>query len=510
MYIRLWGLCLVMLLSGCAMGPDYERPEIDTPVSYIQPIEEGESFANMPWWDLLPDPQLQALIRIALEENKDLGIAVARIEEFRAVLGVTRADQFPSVDLNARGTRANNSENTFPGNLVHGAQDNFRLSADVFFEVDLFGRLRRATEAARAQLLATEEARRSITISLVANVASTYMLLRDLDAQLEIARRTEKLRGDSLNIIQARFDKGIVSRLDLNQAQIELAIASAAVAAAERAVAQTEHSLSILLGRNPGRIVRGLSLKEQVMPPAIPAGLPSELLQRRPDVLSSEAQLAAQTARIGVAEAARWPSLSLTGALGFESSELSDLTESGSDFWNVGANILAPIFNAGRNRSRVEAERARTEQALLSYQQTVQRAFREVEDALVAVRTYRDEHAARQRQVKAALNAAKLSRARYNGGVTSYLEVLITEQSQFSAELAETQTLRLYFNAIIELYKALGGGWIEQAEATDNANGHQEPASESQPVNEKVNEPVIGDSNPSDFQTLPTDDIPTS
>jgi multidrug efflux system outer membrane protein len=505
---RLWAPCLVILLSGCAMGPDYERPEIDTPVSYIQPVQEGESFANMPWWDLLQDPQLQELIRIALEENKDLGIAVARIEEFRAVLGVTRADQFPTVDLNATGGRTSNSENTFPGNLVDGTQDYYRLSADVFFEVDLFGRLRRATEAARAQLLATEEARRSITISLVANVASTYMLLRDLDAQLEIARRTEKLRAESLNIIQARFDKGIVPRLDVNQAQIELAIASAAVAAAERAVAQTEHTLSILLGRNPGRIVRGLSLKEQVMPPAIPAGLPSELLQRRPDVLSSEAQLAAQTALIGVAEAARWPSFSLTGALGFESSELSDLTASGSDFWNLGANILAPIFNAGRNRSRVEAEQARTEQALLAYQQTVQRAFREAEDALVAVRTYRDEHAARQRQVEAALNAAKLSRARYNGGVTSYLEVLITEQSQFSAELAETQTLRLYVNAIIELYKALGGGWVTEPEAT--ANAIDESPSESQPANEEESEPVLGDSSPGGSVTPATDDIPAS
>ena len=507
---RLWAPCLVILLSGCALGPDYERPQIDTPVSYIQPVQEGESFANMPWWDLLQDPRLQELIRIALEENKDLGIAVARIEEFRAVLGVTRADQFPTVDLNATGGRTSNSENTFPGNLVDGTQDYYRLSADVFFEVDLFGRLRRSTEAARAQLLATEEARRSITISLVANVASTYMLLRDLDAQLEIARRTEKLRGESLDIIQSRFDKGIVSRLDVNQAQIELAIASAAVAAAERLVAQTEHSLSILLGRNPGHIVRGVALKGQVMPPAIPTGLPSELLQRRPDVLASEAQLAAQTARIGVAEAARWPSLSLTGALGFESSELSDLTASGSDFWNVGANILAPIFNAGRNRSRVEAERARTEQALLAYQQTVQRAFREVEDALVAVRTYRDEHAARQRQVEAALNAAKLSRARYNGGVTSYLEVLITEQSQFSAELVETQTLRLYFNSIIELYKALGGGWVAQAEAKENAISHDDPVPESQPGKEEVSEPVLGDSSPRGSVTPATDDVPAS
>jgi multidrug efflux system outer membrane protein len=342
----------------------------------------------------------------------------------------------------------------------------------VFFEVDLFGRLRRATESARAQLLATEEARRSITISLVANVASTYMQLRDQDAQLEIAKRTVNTRTDSLKIIQARFNKGTVARLDLNQAEIELAIASAAVAAADRAVAQSEHALSILLGRNPGRITRGLALTEQIMPPAIPAGLPSELLQRRPDVLASEATLAAQTARIGVAEAARWPSLSLTGSLGYESSDLSNLTASGSDFWNVGANILGPIFNAGRNKSRVEAERARTEQALLAYQQTVQRAFREVEDSLVAVRTYRSEYAARQRQVEAALSAAKLSRARYNGGVTSYLEVLITEQSQFSAELAESQTLRLYFNAIIELYKALGGGWNPEPRPSGDQLSH--------------------------------------
>ena len=466
---RYWAPCLMILLGGCALGPDYERPEIDIPASYIQPVEQGESFANMPWWDVLQDPQLQTLIRIALKENKDLGIAAARIEEFRAILGVTRADQFPTVDLNARGNRGDFGDVT----PVPGTQENYRLSADVFFEVDLFGKLRRATEAARAQLLVTEEARRSITISLVANVASTYMLLRDLDAQLEIARRTEKLRGESLNIIQARFDKGIVSQLDLNQAQIELAIASVAIAAAERNVAQSENLLSILLGRNPGPIVRGLALKEQMIPPAIPTGLPSKLLQRRPDILSSEAQLAAQTARIGVAEAARWPSLSLTGALGFESNELSDLTASGSDFWTLGVDFLAPIFNAGRNSSRVEAERARTEQALLAYQQTVLRAFSEVEDALVAVRTYRDEHAARQRQVEAANNAARLSRARYNGGVTSYLEVLVTEQSQFSAELAESQTLRLYLNAIIELYKALGGGWVAQTEVTADANVEQ-------------------------------------
>ncbi|HSN51788.1 MAG TPA: efflux transporter outer membrane subunit [Woeseiaceae bacterium] len=455
-------LATLLMLAGCALGPDYERPELDVPGTYIQPVQQGESFANSPWWELFADEQLQALVRVALEENQDLGIAAARVEELRAVLGVTRADQFPTVDITASGAQAEGSENVFPGNIPGVASEkveNYRLSADVFFEVDLFGRLRRSTEAARAQLLATEEAQRSITISLVASVASTYMLLRDLDAQLEIARRTESTRTDSLGIIRARFDKGTVPKLDVNQAEIELAVASAAVAAAERAVTQTENALAILLGRNPGTIPRGLALEQQVVPPGIPAGLPSELLQRRPDVLAAEAQLAAQTARIGVAQAARWPSLSLTGALGFESDDLSTLTDGGSDFWNAGIGILAPVFNAGRNSSRVEIEVARTEQALLAYEQTVQRAFREVEDALVAVRTYRAEHEARRRQVTAARSAATLSRARYDGGVSSYLEALDTERSLFSAELAESQTLRLYFNAIIELYKALGGGW---------------------------------------------------
>jgi multidrug efflux system outer membrane protein len=457
--VRLVLLAFAAGLAGCALGPDYQRPELEVPAAWVQGVEEGASLANLPWWDLFQDPQLQALIRTALEENQDLGIAAARIDEFRAVLGVTRASQFPSLDLSATGGRTRPSENVFPGGLSGETVDNYRLSADVFFEVDLFGRLRRATEAARGDLLATEEARRSLTISLVAAVAGNYMLLRDLDAQLEIARRTEAARRDSLGIIRARFDQGTVPRLDLNQAEIELAVATAAVAAAERAVAQTEHALSLLLGRNPGPIVRGAPLQQQVVPPAVPAGLPSELLQRRPDVLAAEAALAAQTARIGVAEAARWPSLSLTGALGFESSALSDLTAGGSDFWSVGGGLLAPVFNAGRNRSRVEIERARAAQALLAYEQAVQRAFAEVEDALVAVRTYRDEHAARAKQVEAARSAARLSRARYDGGVTSYLEVLDSDRSLFNAELAESQTLRQYLDAVIRLYKALGGGW---------------------------------------------------
>jgi len=447
------------LLGGCAMGPDYERPELPVPESYVQPVDTGENFANLPWWELFGDETLNELIGIALEENQDIGIAAARIEEFRALLGVTRSNQFPTVDVGATAGRSRASQNTVLGNLIGGPVDSYQLRADVFFEVDLFGKLRRSTEAARALLLGEEENRRAVTISLVAAVAQSYMTLRDLDAQLEISRRTRDARQDTLDIINARFGEGVVARIDVNQAEIQLAIAAAAVAAAERAVVQTENRLSVLLGRNPGAIPRGRTLMDQVLTPDIPAGLPSELLQRRPDVLATEAALAAQTARIGVAQASRWPSLSLTGALGLESQDLADLSSSDSDFWNAGLGIVAPVYNAGRLRSQVEAEQARAEQALLSYQQVVLRAFAEVEDALVAVRTYRDEHAARRTQVAAASNAAILSRARYDGGVTSYLEVLDTERSLFEAELSESQTLRLYLNSIIELYKALGGGW---------------------------------------------------
>jgi multidrug efflux system outer membrane protein len=456
---RLHLLGVVLALGGCTLGPDYVRPDLDAPVSYIQPVQEGESFANAVWWELFQDPQLQELIRIALVENQDLGIAVSRIEEFRAVLGVTRSNQFPTVDIAGAAGRTDPSRNVFPGGLSGEEIENYRLSADVFFELDLFGRLRRSTEAARGELLAAEEFRRGITISLVANVASTYMLLRDLDAQLEISRRTEVTRANSLRIIEARFEMGTVPRLDVNQAEIQLAVANSAVASAERLVGQTEHALSLLIGRNPGGIARGLPLQRQTMPPSIPAGLPSELLLRRPDVLSAEASLAAQTARIGVAEAARWPSLSLTGSFGFESQELSTLTQSGSDFLSIGGSIFQPLFNSGRNKRQVEIEQARTKQALLGYQQTLQRAFGEVEDALIAVRTYKVEREARARQAAAARSATMLSRARYDGGVSSYLEVLDAERSLFDAELTESQTLRLYINAVIELYKALGGGW---------------------------------------------------
>jgi multidrug efflux system outer membrane protein len=453
---RLGILLVTLFVSGCLIGPDYERPELEVDLSWREMEPPGETIANLDWWALFQDEQLQALIKTALEENKDLGIALARIMEARATLGIVRAEQYPFIDAAGRAGRAEDSRDINP---IAEADDNYFLGADLVFEIDLWGKLRRATESARAELLATEATYRNVTISLVANVASFYLLLRDLDARLEISLRTLASRQDSLEIIQARFDKGTVPELDVNQAQIEVADAEASVAAFERQVRQTENALSVLLGRNPGPIARGQRLDQQLFPPEVPAGLPLELLQRRPDVVEAEQQLAAQTARIGVARALRLPALALTASYGAESNELSNLNTGDASQWSLFSNALAPIFNSGQLRQQEERERFRTEQALLNYEATLQQAFREVEDALVAVRTFRAEHEARLRQVEAARNAARLSRARYDGGIVDYLEVLDSERTLFSSEILESTTLQRQFNAIVQLYKALGGGW---------------------------------------------------
>ena len=460
-------LLTVLFIGGCALGPDYERPGVVTPDAYRQPVGSGDSIAQLNWWEQFQDAQMQALIEIALAENNDLAIAVARIEEARARYGFVRADQFPRVDGGASVGRGNTASQFVPG---AGAEDQYVLAGEVSWEVDLFGKLRRSTEAARADLLATEEARRAVMITLIADVASAYLSLRDLDARYEISRRTLETRRDSTELVRARFEKGTVPLIDLNQAQIEEADAAAQLAFFERSVAQTENLLSVLIGRNPGPILRQRNKKLRLAPPDIPAGLPSELLERRPDVRQAERQLAAQTARIGVAEALRWPSLNLTASLGLASNDLSDLLDSDAKLWDINGSLFAPIFNSGQNRRRVEVEKARTEQLLNAYEQTVLQAFREVEDTLVDIRTYYDEARARAGQVTAAQSAAKLSRARYDGGVTSYLEVLESERSLFRAELAESEVRRAQLVGVVSLYKALGGGWTRDYVSGTNAS----------------------------------------
>ena len=448
------------LLASCAMGPDYERPEVEVPDSYRTESIPGESFANLKWWELFDDPELVRLVEIALVNNKQLAIALARIEEARATLGFVRADMYPNLDGQFGASRGNAVLGT-PGDIT----ENFVLAGNLSFEVDLWGKLRRSNEAARAELLATVEARNVVTITLVSDVASIYLLLLDLDKRVEISRRTMQTRQDSLGIIQARFDKGTVPLIDVNQAQIELGDAVAQLAALERQQGLAENALSVLLGHSPGPIERSsIGVADTLDIPDIPVGLPSELLQRRPDVRQSEQELAAQTARIGVAEALRWPSLSLTASLGRASPELDDFLGSENKIWGVSANLLGPIFDAGRGKARVEAERARTEQLINAYQLTVLQAMQEVDDSLINIETFRSEAEAREQQVQAARSAANLSRARYDGGVTSYLEVLESERSLFRVELAASETRRAQVVSIVELYKALGGGWASDQE----------------------------------------------
>ena len=445
-----------LFVAGCAMGPDYQRPQTTLPEAFEQATDSGTSIANLNWWELFGDEQLNALVRLALEQNRDMAIAVSRIEEARAALGFVRSDQYPQFEVAAGANRGNSIPGT---SVILPVSNNFVLAGNLSFELDLWGKLRRSTEAARADLLATVEASNSVMITLIADVASAYLLLLDVDTRVAIAERTLNTRNESLGIIQARFDRGTVALIDVNQAQIEKYDAEAQLVALQREDVQVENLLSLLLGQNPGAIVRERRDIYSLVPLQVPAGLPSELLERRPDVRSAEQRLAAQTARIGVAEAIRFPSLSLTGSLGLASDDLSGFFSSDNKTWGLSAGLIAPVFNAGRNKRRVEVELARTEQALLNYEQTVLQALQEVEDSLVSVHTYKREVLARKSQQKAAASAAMLSRARYNGGVTSYLEVLESERSLFRAELLASSTHREQLVAYITLYKALGGGW---------------------------------------------------
>jgi multidrug efflux system outer membrane protein len=343
------------------------------------------------------------------------------------------------------------------------AFDNVKLALSASYEIDLWGRIARSNEAALQGLLATEEAFRTVTIGLVSDIARAYLVLRDLDARMEIAEATVVTRRESLDLLSSRAEGGLVPAVDVSRAEISFAEAEAVVQILTRARAQTENGLSLLVGRLPSDVARGVTLSEQALPPAVPAGLPSELLQRRPDILAAERRLHAQTARIGVAEAARFPSLSLTGSFGAKSSSLGEFTATNT-FLNLGASLIGSIFNAGKNKARVEVERARTVQLLNQYEQITLNAFREVEDALIAVETYRAEHEVRLRQLEAARGAMEVAQARYDGGLTSYMEVLDLQRSLFNTQLKASEALQLHHTSIVQLYEALGGGWnVEDA-----------------------------------------------
>jgi multidrug efflux system outer membrane protein len=442
------------------------------PKSYYGIQAVNESIADLEWWQLFEDPQLQILIGEALRDNRDLRQAVARVNEVRARYYNVRADQFPTLDGSAGAGRGNAAERFVPG---AGIEDTYSAGLTAGYEVDFWGQYRRSTEAARADLLASVENQRTVLITLIADTASTYLLLRDLDARVVIAKDTVEARQDSTGIIRARYNKGTVPLLDVNQAEIEEADAMAVLAALRRQRQEAENALSVLIGSNPREIMRGRSIRSQLYPVEVPAGLPATLLERRPDIRSAEQSLAAQTARIGVAKALRFPSISLTANGGYISDDLDDLLESDSELWDVRVDILGPIFDAGKRKAQIKVEIARTEQALNEYEQTVLEAMREVEDALVGIRYYREELLARSMQLRAARSASTLSRARYDGGITDYLEVLDSDRSLFDAQLAQSAVERLELVSIVRLYKALGGGW-------DESEVEQYPTEEASPA----------------------------
>jgi multidrug efflux system outer membrane protein len=459
---------LVCALTGCSVGPDYKHPAVPTPPAWRNLSDGTGSLADLGWWELFRDPVLQGLIETALEENKDLRVAVARVAEARAQLGVTRAAQFPEVNGSASYTNQRFSEKSFPVSALPAnsglnlQQDFYRTGLDLTFELDLWGRLRRATEAARADLLASEENRRTVLTTLVSDVAQTYFDLLELDREADIDRRTLESRQASLDLVRQRFDAGLTSQLDVRRAEQELATAAATVPDVERRVVQTENRLSILLGRNPGPIPRGTALDGQTMPPTIPAGLPSDLLERRPDVRQAEDRLVAANARIGEAKAAFFPRISLTGMFGLESASLSDLFTGPARVWQAGPTMTIPIFNAGRIASNLRATEARKQQALVQYQQTIQQAFRDVEDALIFHQKAREIRAQRELRVLAAQQALALANLRYTNGLAGYLDVLDAQRQLFAAEIDLASTTRDQLTAVVQVYKALGGGWERQ------------------------------------------------
>jgi multidrug efflux system outer membrane protein len=453
---------VVVLIAGCAVGPNYKRPGVNVPGTYrgVTPEEAAQppaqSLGDQKWWEVFQDTQLQDLVRTALQQNYDVRIAATRILQAQAQLGITRADQLPTINA---GAQAVDQRSPRGKQFRQFETSSNQLDLLLSWEVDFWGRYRRATEAARATLLATQWARQAVINTLVSDVATAYFQLRELDLELEISQRTLASRQDSLRLTQLLANGGATSLLDVRQAEQLVFTAAETVPDLQRRIEQQENFISTLLGNNPGPVARGTKLTEQPHPPEIPAGLPSSLLERRPDIRQAEAQLIAANAQIGVAKAAYFPQIALTAASGYQSSALTSLFSGPAGLWSFGGSLVQPIFNGGRIRSNLKFTEARQQEELLTYQQTIQQAFRGVSDALVE---YRKDREFREQQGQLALSAqdaARLSEMRYRGGAASYLEVLTNETNYFSAELGLAQAQMNELVALVRIYRNLGGGW---------------------------------------------------
>jgi multidrug efflux system outer membrane protein len=451
-----------IVVAGCTVGPTYQRPPGGSPGAFRGQTPDQSSDASTPslgderWWQVFQDETLQALIRTALDHNDNVRLAAARILEAQAQLGVTRADQFPAVSagVNVLGERPSVALG-FPAKNIGAIE----VQGSVAWQLDFWGQFRRATEGARAQLLASEWGRRAVVTTLVSQVASAYFGLRALDLELEISQRTLASRRESLQLTQVREQGGATSLLDVRQAEQLVYSATAEIATLEREIEQQENFVSVLLGSNPGPVARGLALTEQPHPPDVPAGLPSTLLERRPDIQEAEQRLVAANAQIGVAKSAYFPQIALTGSGGFESTALTTLFLGTNAIWTAAASVTQPVFTAGRTRSQVALAEARREEASISYQQTIRQAFREVSDALVGYRKLRELREQEALLLGAAEDARRLAAIRYQGGVTSYLEVLDADTRLLDAELGLARAELSELSALVEIYQALGGGW---------------------------------------------------
>jgi len=452
---------VLALMTGCTVGPNYKRPKTDIPEGYRGAAPDlakpdTASLGDEKWWEVFQDEQLQPMIRTALAQNYDVRIAAERILEARAQLGITRSRQFPSVSA---GAAASEQRIARQAGLPAFTADSEQITGSASWELDFWGKFRRGTEAARANLVASEWARQEVISTLVSNLASAYFQLRELDMELEISQRTLTSRQDSLRLTRLLAEGGATSMLDVRQAEQLVFTAAEQVPDLERRIQQQENFISTLMGKNPGPVDRGRKLTDQPHAPEVPAGLPSALLERRPDIRQAEQQLVAFNAQIGVAKAAYFPQITLTGSGGTESTALTHLFSGPSGFFTLTGALSQPIFAGGRIKSGVKLAEAQQREAALSYQQTIQQAFRDVSDSLIAYR--KDQEFRRQQELltASAQDAAHLSDLRYKGGATSYLEVLTNETNYFTAELNLAQAHLRELDALVQLYRALGGGW---------------------------------------------------
>jgi multidrug efflux system outer membrane protein len=454
--------------AACSFAPAYRRPDAGAPQQYrFAPASEAASVADLPWWQVFKDPTLQALIREALTANQDLALATARVDEARAAVGIAKADLYPQIAASVNGAYGqpvsdkvlNGASNAGPA--ANKAQSLYVGALSAAWELDLWGRVRNSRDAAFADLLATEHGRHAVVLSLVASVAQAYLELRALDLQLEIARSNNTARQGTLELFETRARGGVGTDLEVNQARSDLAVTTAAIPQTERLIWMKEHELCVLLGRPPGPIPRGAGLADAQAVPELPPGVPAQLLERRPDVLAAEQGVIAAGKRVGVAVANRLPTLSLTGFIGLQARSVPDLFSADAVAWSAGGGLLAPIFQGGRLSSAEEAARAVLVESIASYRKAVEVALRDVADASAGVIKLRDVRSALEVQVKATTEASKLALARYQGGVSTYLEVLDAQRQQYDAQLNLADAVRDELTSVVQLYRALGGGWRE-------------------------------------------------